>query len=68
MRKLFQLASLVLMGVMLVSIAPASAAFNPLPKAHTTPDSTVCTAICGTGCVLQTERIGRSPFPDHLMQ
>ena len=52
MRKLFQLASLVLMGVMLVSIAPASAAFNPLPKAHTTPDSTVCTAICGTGPVV----------------
>ena len=48
MRKLFQLASLVLMGVMLISIAPASAAFNKPPKA-TTPDSTVCTAICGTG-------------------
>ena len=45
MHKLFQLASLVLMGIMLLSTAPASAApYSP----HTiaTLDPTICTAIC----------------------
>jgi hypothetical protein len=45
-RKLSRLAGLVLMGVMLVSIAPASAAPYS-PHKTMTPDSTVCTAICG---------------------
>jgi hypothetical protein len=47
MRKLFQLASLVLMSMMLFSIAPASAAFFPPPHPVTTSNGTVCTAICG---------------------
>ena len=47
MRKLFQIAGLVLMGVMLFSMSPASA-MNTTPKYAKTPDPTICTAICGT--------------------
>jgi len=56
MRKLFQLASLALMGLMLFTIAPASAAFFPTPKPTTVvPGSTPCTAICSPTTTITTE-------------
>jgi hypothetical protein len=62
MTKLFQLASLILMGLMLFSIAPASAAFIPPHKTITTPDSTPCTAICApTTTVATDDLIIRTP-------
>ena len=52
MRNFIQIASLVLMGVMLFSMSPASA--MNLPKYAKTPDSTVCTAICGAPVIAET--------------
>ena len=52
MRNFIQIASLVLMGVMLFSMSPASAMNTP--KYAKTPDSTICTAICGAPAIAET--------------
>lgn len=59
MRRFFQIASLALMGLMLFSAVPASAAsvFYP-PKAPVVADTTKCTAICDTPPVLVERQLG----------
>jgi hypothetical protein len=56
MRRFFQIASLALMGLMLFSAVPASAAsvFYP-PKAPVVAGTTNCTAICGDPVVLERQ-------------
>jgi hypothetical protein len=48
MSKLFQIATLVLMGMMLFSMSPASAAVIPPHPVAQAPDADNCAAICGT--------------------
>jgi hypothetical protein len=56
MRNFFQIATLVLTGAMLISIAPASAAITPIVVHHAAvvsgPDG--CTAICGAPTIADT--------------
>lgn len=61
MSKFFQLASLAFMGLMLLSIAPASAAFVIVHKPTTISGPAPCTAICGAPVL--TEDVVRTPFP-----
>lgn len=48
MSKLFQVAGLALMGMILFSMSPASASFVPPHPVAQAPDADNCTAICGT--------------------
>jgi len=77
MRRLFQLASLALMGLMLFSAVPASAAFILVPPKPVVAGTTNCTAICDTAPVLLDRQLGiitidpcapRRPGPVRLLE